>query len=441
MKLAYFKPLIFSVCLIAYASSAFAIGLLEAYQSALQNDTILRASMFEKEAGAQYKVIGRSNLLPNISASYGINRINSEIDTVSNNQPLNIQRHYNSDVAVLQMKQPIFNADSWARYQMGNLQTDLSNVEFDVERQSFIKRFFETYAQANYAQALLTLAEAERDAYELQEIANENMLRLGEGTKTDYLESHAKYQFSQAKLIESQYALQDSYRALSNIVGRQIDAIDGLSEQFSPIDIDDDYAAWEQKARIKNPEIIAKKTEVALAKQEIKKQFAGHLPNLDLVANVSNSSSETVATFNQDILNKSIGLQLNIPIYAGGRVDATSLQAQAQYQKAQVELETITQTVLLDLRTQFNYVATSALTIDALNESLASATALIDATEKSLKAGVRTNQDILNAQKQFFQIKRDLTKEKFNHLLAYINLKKAAGYLNDQDMAKLAVYF
>lgn len=441
MKIGFIQYIVFSVSMTAYASSAYAIGLLEAYQSALQNDTMLRASVFEKEAGEQYKVIGRSNLLPNISASYGINRIDSEIDTVSNNQPLNIQRRYNSDVAVLQMKQPIFNADSWARYQMGSLQTDLSNVEFDIQRQSFIKRFFETYAQANYSQALLTLAEAERDAYDLQETANENMLRLGEGTKTDYLESHAKFQFSEAKLIESQYALQDSYRALSNVVGRRIDSIDGLSEQFSPLNIDEDYTVWEKKALVKNPEIIAKKTEVALAEQEIKKQFAGHLPNLDLVANVSNSSSETVATFNQDILNKSIGLQLNIPIYAGGRVNATTLQAQAQFHKAQVELEAITQEVLLDLRTQFNYVATSALTIAALNESLKSAAALIDATEKSLKAGVRTNQDILNAQKQYFQIKRDLTKEKFNHLLAYINLKKAAGHLNDQDMIKLAAYF
>jgi outer membrane protein, protease secretion system len=86
-------------------------------------------------------------------------------------------------------------------------------------------------------------------------------------------------------------------------------------------------------------------------------------------------------------------------------------------------------------------VLSSAPKIDALKQSVASAKLLIIATKKSQLGGVRTNLDLLDARKQLFEAKRDLSLARYNYLVAFINLKKAAGMLTQVDLEKIAAYF
>jgi protease secretion system outer membrane protein len=165
------------------------------------------------------------------------------------------------------------------------------------------------------------------------------------------------------------------------------------------------------------------------------------MPRLDAVASLSRTKSDSTSTFNQDIDNKSIGLQLNVPIYSGGSVNASTLQAEANHKKAQDDLETKTNEVLLDLRKQYNIVSSSALKIEALKQGVASAELLVTATKKSLIGGVRTNLDVLDARTQLFEAKKDLSLARYNYLVAYVNLKKAAGTLTVADLQKIAPHF
>ena len=49
---------------------------------------------------------------------------------------------------------------------------------------------------------------------------------------------------------------------------------------------------------------------------------------------------------------------------------------------------------------------------------MASSTLLVEATQKSVAGGVRTNLDVLNARDQLVQARRDLTQARLAHLLA-----------------------
>jgi protease secretion system outer membrane protein len=432
----------FFACSLLPFSNANALGLIEAFHSALANDSIYRAAQYDNQAGQQYRVIGRASLLPSVSASYSFNKIRSDISTTNNGQPIEIDRSFDSKNAVIQVRQPLINMDSWARYKLGNLQSDLSDVELEINKQLLIQRFFGAFSDANYAQDLLNLALAERDAYLNQEKANQFIFDSGEGTKTELIESRAKLSFSEAQVIESKNNMIDTHNAFENIVGTNFDQLNPLTVEFRPIELEPfDFESWRQMAVEKNPEILAKKSAVQIAEQEVKKSFAGHFPQLDAVASISQNSSETVVTFNQDIDNKSIGLQLNIPIYAGGSVSALTIQNQAKLEKANADFDTKTKETLTELRTQYNNLQAGTLKISALMESVKSAELLIEATQKSILAGIRTNQDLLNARKQLFETKRDLALAKYNYLVAYINLKKAAGTLSEVDIEKLAAYF
>jgi len=86
-------------------------------------------------------------------------------------------------------------------------------------------------------------------------------------------------------------------------------------------------------------------------------------------------------------------------------------------------------------------VLSSTFKIKALEQSVESAALLVIATQKSMQGGIRTNLDVLDARKQLFEAKRDLSAARYNYLVAYINLKKAAGNLTVADLEKIAPHF
>ena len=426
----------------AVSTTANAIGLIEAYEAAVANDSVYRSATHENEAGQQYKVIGRANLLPNISANYGYNRNNQDITAQSNNNTISEKRNYTSENGSIQLRQPIFNLESWARYRQGNAQTNLSDKQLEVSKQALITRFFGLFASANYAEDVLALEKAARDGFKLQEDANKLMAVRGEGTKIALIESQAKLSLSEAQVIEAEDNLTDSRNALATMLGKDVTALDMLTDGFNvqpmqPASLEE----WKEIALAHNPEMAVQREAVEVASQEVKRNRAGHAPRLDAIASISKSDSDTTSTFKQNIDTKSIGLQLNIPIYAGGAISALTAQAQANHLKAQDDLQTKTNEVLLDLRKQYSTLQSSTLKIDALKQSVASAELLVTATKKSLIGGVRTNLDVLEARKQLFETKRDLSLARYNYLVAYINLRKAAGTLTVADLEKISPYF
>ena len=421
-----------------FTGNASALGLMEAYEAALANDSVYRSALHENEAGQQFKVIGRSNLLPVISANYTFNRNNQNIDFGVKEE----KRNYNSENGYIQLRQPIINLEGWARYHQGDAQTKLSDRQLAVRNQELITRFFGLFVTASYAEDLLALSQAERNAFQNQQEANKLLAARGEGTKTALIESQAKLSLSEVQIIESQDYLYNGRNALATMLGKEVTSLNMLSENFNALTVETlNVEEWSALALRNNPAIAAQRETVEIAFQEIKRNRAGHSPRLDAIANISKSDSDTTTTFKQNIDTRSIGLQLNIPIYAGGSVTALTTQAEANYKKAQDDLDSTINETLVELRKELSIVSSSSARIAAIKESVASAELLINATKKSLIGGVRTNLDVLDARRQLFVSKRDLSLARHNFLIAYLNLKKAAGTLTVSDLEKISTYF
>lgn len=265
-------------------------------------------------------------------------------------------------------------------------------------------------------------------AYAEQRQANERMLEKGEGTKTEALETQASYDLAQAQVLEAEDNVATKRDVLAAIVGEEISALDPLSDDFrvkpmQPGRFDD----WKEIALENNPDIAGQRHAVDVAREEINKQRAGHFPRLDAVAAITRNKSDNPILVGIDALTQSIGMQVNLPLYAGGNVSAMTSQAAANYEKAKADLDTATSDTLVELRKQFNLALTSTSRIAALMKSVDSANLLIEATTKSIRGGVRTNLDLLNAQQRLFEAKRDLAEARYGYLLAYLRLRRAAG--------------
>lgn len=433
----------FAALLLSAASQSFAMGLIQAYDAALQHDAIYLSAMAENQAGQQYKAIGRAGWLPRLEYSYG-NSKNMAALTTQGIAGLPVTSHpdYTSISNNISLRQTLFNLDTVARYRQGIAQTNFSDAQFAGRSQDLMIRLVTAYTEARFAQDQLALLVAQRDAFAEQKRANQRMFQYGEGSKTDVLETEAKLDVAQAKLIEAEDNLDTARHMLAAITGQDARYLDGLVDDFKVLPLAlAVFEDWKEIASKNNADIAAAQFALDAAEQEISKSLAGHAPRVDLNATYSRSNSDTLTTYKQDSTVRSIGVQLVVPLFSGGHVTAVARQSMANRDKARFDLDAITSKVMIELRKQFSAARSSIAKMDALQKSVDSATLLVQATKQSVKGGVRINLDVLNAQQQLVAAKRDLAQARYNYLVGLLKLRVAAGILGGDDLRAVAAYF
>lgn len=426
-----------------HAGAVSAMSLQQAYEAALKNDPAYRMNYYENEFGKENRILGRAGLLPNISASYSASRNRADI-TALDGLGRNSLTHpnYISRSSVLQLRQPIVNLEAIARYRQGATQTKQSAAQFEANTAEVALRVVGAYADTLFADDQLSLARVQRDLYSENQKVNKRLFEKGEGTKTDVLETQARVDLAEAQLIEAQDNLTAQRNSLEGVVGMEVGTLDKLGPDFrfdtlTPATFEE----WKAIALTNNHDLVAARLAVEVARLEIGKQRAGHAPRLDFVAVYSKGDSETLNTYTQDTVNRSIGIQLNVPIYAGGAVNATTRQAVASYERAKADLEVKTNKVMIELRKAHDLTVSSVARVGALVKATESGKELMKATEQSIKGGVRINLDLLNAQQQLFASQRDLAQARYSYLLGLLRLRAAAGTLDGSSVREVAAYF
>lgn len=434
--------------LVATTSSAHALGLWQAYEAALQNDPVYRGAKFENAAGQENKALGRSALLPSMSASYSQFKNRADYTTRGLNtgelfsKPNVSHPAYTSVSSSINLRQPLVNFDGLARYKQGVAQALGSDASFSSRTHDLMLRVLSAYIDVLFASDQLTLITAQRDTYAEQRRVNDRTFSKGEGTRTEMLETQAKLDAAEVQVIEARDNLANAKEVLAGITGKTIHSVDGLAKDFAVKPLQpNNIEAWQNLAQEKNPELQAQKYSIEAAMQEVNRNRAGHFPKLDLVASYTKGQSETLNTNNTDTVVRSIGIQLSVPLYSGGYVNAASNQALANAERAKADLETRRDRIMQELRKQFSLVQSSVAKVDALQKAVESSRLLIQATQQSIKGGVRINLDLLNARQQYYAIQRDLAQAKYSYLVSNLRLRMSAGVLESEDMRLLAAYF
>ena len=429
--------------LIACAVSAGpvqALGLLDAYDLAVRNDPTFQAAIEQRAAGEENRALGRSALLPTLSWNYNNSRNESEVtqaDTRTN-------RDYRSYASTLTLQQPILDYEAYARFRQGTAQALLADERFRSQSQYLAVRVLSAYSQALLAQERIELSRAQKRAFTERLQLNQRLLKGGEGTRTDVLETQARLSMAVAEEIEAQDDQDAALHELEAMLGEplQVEQLAPLVTRFAIQPLEPQrFESWRELALANNPELASGHHALTSAEYEVERKRAGHLPKLSLYASSRQTSSDSESTYNQKYDTNSVGIQLSVPLFAGGAVSASTRQAARQLSQAQFELDAQTATTLLDLRKQFNLNSSAGAKVRAYEMAVESASALVQATQKSVHGGERVNLDVLDAQQQLFSAKRDLAEARYTYLLARVQLKYYAGLLNESDLQQVAEYF
>ena len=426
--------------LMACAGPVQAMGLLEAYDLAIRNDPTFQAAIEERAAGEENLALGRSALLPTLSWNYNNSRNESEVTQASTRT----DRDYRSYAATLTLQQPLLDYEAYARFRQGAAQALFSDERFRSKSQYLAVRVLSAYSQALLAQERIELSRAQKRAFAERLQLNQRLLEGGEGTRTDVLETQARLSMAVAEEIEAHDNQDAALRELEAMLGEplQVEQLAPLVAHFVILPLEPQrFESWRELALANNPELASQHHALTAAEYEVERKRAGHLPKLSLYASSRQTSSDSESTYNQKYDTNSVGIQLTVPLFAGGSVSASTRQAARQLSQAQYELDAQTATTLVDLRKQYNLNSSAAAKVRAYEMAVESAGALVQATQKSVSGGERVNLDVLDAEQQLFSAKRDLAEARYAYLLARVQLKYYAGLLNEGDLQQMAGYF
>lgn len=425
---------------LAVALPAWSLDLRQAYEAAYENDAIIRASRAGAQASRERLPQALAQQLPNVALSAGRNY--NDLTSQGRNtlgQPTRSEINYLSGSQILTVRQPIYRPTLNAAVRQAQAQVEDAEALLERDEQTLVTRVGEAYFEALLAQDQLALVAAQKTTYTTQLDAARKGFAAGSGTRTDVDEAQARLDLTLSQELEVQQNVEFTRRRLEVLTGKSLDVLARLDVQrFRPSPpVPGDVQAWIERAEEASPEMASLRAQLEAASQEIDKAQAGHKPTLDAVAQWSRTNSDSVTSVNARHENKTIGLQLSVPLYGGGYVSSTVRQAVAARERAQEVLEATRRDLGVRVHKEFRGMTEGVLRISALEQAVRSAEQVVVSNRKSFQAGSRTMLDVLNAEQQKTLALRDLAQARYVYLVSRLRLQALAGEDRQASVAQV----
>ena len=420
--------------------------LVSVYQEAVDNNADLAAARADYQARKEIVPQARAGLLPNLSAGADLNNTRTQLDQPS------MTSTRSGTVYQATLAQPIFRADRWFQLQAAEAVNEQAALELSATEQNLILRSAESYFAVLRAQDNLASTKAEEAAFKRQLDQSNERFDVGLSDKTDVLQSQASYDTARANRILAQRQVDDAFEALITLTNRQYNSIQGIVHTLPVLaPTPNDAKAWVDTAAKQNLNLLASNYAVDAAEETLKQRKAGHAPTLDAVAQYKKGDNDAFGFTNpdpgvqggrygNDVSQRSIGLQLNIPLYSGGLTSSQVRESYSRLSQTEQRREALRRQVVENTRNLHRAVNTDVEQVQARRQSIISNQSAVEATEIGYQVGTRNIVDVLDAQRQLYTSVRNYNNTRYDYILDNLRLKQAAGTLSPGDLQDLSRY-
>lgn len=411
-----------------------AVNLGDLYQQALQSDPVFAAARADRAAAQQAPDQAFAGLLPNVGLSGYTSHNTMDAPSVYRNRFL-----YNTDSITLSLSQPIYRKANYAAYTQSEFRVKASEAQLAIAEQDLILRLSQAYFDVLMAQDNLSLIEAQKNSIAGLLEQSRQLRKSGVGTVTDVDEALARFSLVRSRAIAATNALENKKRALQRIVGGRFAPLMRLREDGLQLvePQPNDLEKWVEDAVEHDPQIVLRQASSDYMHHEVEKSRAGHHPTVDFVVQANSAHNPSYFLIGRQTTSSAM-VQFNLPLYQGGQVDAKIRESLATEEKARQELEDARRASALQTSESFLAVTSSLAQIEALEEAIKASQTALNSTKMGYQVGLRTNVDVLNAEEQLFTGKKDLSKARYDYIIASLKLKAAVGRLGENDLQALS---
>jgi len=437
MTLSFFRlRMSFAAVAVVFGSQmSSAAGLVDLYRESIANDAVYASARAQLDAVQTLVPQARGQLLPQIGFNYSRNRNNTDNQFNTQNGWVGKQYDYYSANGSLNLSQALFRPQAWIALAQANDQVRQAEAEFRQAEQELILRLAQAYFDVLLAEDNVSLAQEQKAAIAEQLKQAKRYFEAGIGTVTDINDAQARYDTIQAQEIAARNTLEVRVRALEQIVGGTHRHLDRLGprlvlEKPLPEKVDE----WIDFSLANNPQLKAREAALEVAEKDVGKSAAGHLPTVDIVAGRSQVINPSYSLLENTNWTNTVGIQLAVPLFAGGTTQGRVDQSRAVRERTRYELESVKRSTVLTTRQEFLNVDSGVAQVKALEQAVKSNEVALYSAQRGQEAGMRTSFDVLNAQQLLFTVRRDLAQARYGYVTSRLKLRSATGLLGEEDV-------
>ena len=426
---------VLTVGFLAYAP-AFAVtppaDLLQVYRNTADQDARIQAARHERQVIQEQIPQARAGLLPSLNAGASLEKSRQQS---AGGLP---DASRSGMVYQANLSQPLVRLDRWYALKAAEAGAAQANLTLAWKEQALILQSAEAYFDTLRALDAAAAAKAEVKALHRQRAQAQGRLEQGAANITDVLEAQAAHDAALANQKRAQREVADAFETLNRLTRQDYDRIVGVTHHLpinSPIPNDAD--AWVRQAIRSNLALSASSEAVSEAEQAHLQRKAGHAPTLDAVASYRKGDRERFGALG-DISQSTIGLQLSIPLFAGGLTTSQVRESSQRLAQRESEHEDQRREVVQRTRSLHRAVNADIEQIQARQQSIRSSQAALSANQMGLTLGSRNTADVLHAERLLYRAVREYNDARYDYILDSLRLKQAAGSLALDDLQDLS---
>ncbi len=422
-------------------------SLMEVYRDARAADPRLRGQRAELAALRDDRREALGGLLPSLSASVDISRINRDQLRATplpgdDIQEEGITRKYTQQQYQLNATQPLLDLPAWHRWQGQDQRVDAGEAELAARRQQLIYDTAEAYLGVLGAQSKVALKRSELEQVQAQRERIEALYEEGEATASERAEVRARYDRVRAELLRAQGEVATAREALTALTDEPHERLAGLRPDAELPTVEPQARQrWRERAVTGNPNVVAARERTEAEQRKARAAHAERYPKVNLKAGFTRYDDFDGTRFGREIEDWSVGVQVRMPLYEGGAVRARARSAEHRRARQAQELERARRKARKEVRSAYEGLMSGRSEIEAYRLAVRSAERTVEALREEVQAGTRTVTDLLEAQRKRFEARHGLAQARHQYLLDILALRRAAGHLDERDVRTLDELF
>ncbi len=399
------------------------------FTAAINYSPDLQIAQESLNIGAARKRAANGQLLPQINAGGSVS--DNRLKQFNNFQKFDGERYY------LSLTQVLFNWQAFSVRKQAYLFEDQLEEEYYYQLAFLLTDVAEKYFNVLQAEDAVDSIASEIDAVtnqlnQIQSLYDRQLAQI-----TDLYQGRASLAAVQAEELQLEAEVALSREALRSISGLDVGPLHILTDEaeITPLEFSQQY--YVQQARERNHQVLAREYALRVAEEGISERRGAYMPRVSFIAQRQDSD----VGFDNLPINRTdntyIGLDVSIPLYAGGSnraavSEASSLRSIAEYELRAIQLETRASVRAAHLQVQSSEVQANAGRILVESTALAA-----EAMQQGFSLGTVTSVDVLNALRDQYQAERELQRTRYEHVKYLLLLKRETGTLSSEDLLEV----
>jgi outer membrane protein len=466
MKLKY-SYLFCIIMAVSTFNTVFAEDLIEIYQLALENDSILNSATSRNLANQEKETQVKSLLIP----SFTLNASLLDLESFDPNRPRNYstgsldpdiissETVTTSNGWAIITNQVLFDWSKIHQLRQAEKIVALGDLSLSIAYQDLILRVIDTYFSLITAEQNLIFFESRLARTSEQLDQAKKRFDLGAIPITDLQAIQSQYDLALSTIISAQRLVVTNEDRLAEIIGTRIGNLSLLNDDFNfSLPEPNDINHWIEQGLSSSLELNASILQSEIAYDSYLAIKASRLPTLNFSAALSNTDSTVTRT--NELMNNPpcldsppcpslyldstssaedlrYSINLSLPIFSGGLLSSRLRQSSFEYDAANHDVTRQYRALERSIRDAFLGVQLGVSQINAYTQAVRSSETSLGSTERAYELGSRTTSDILIAQENLINAQVNLENVKKEYLKNTFNLKALTGALNADDLVAL----